>query len=187
MVWWVRGLPLLTKLNQSKGLETILALFFSKQGESPVLETVNQDEVLRAELSEFKHEVEKRLLAIEKRLKIKLANESVAISIEATTALQEIKESVANLSVESVIDLNESEIESAAVEEAIALNTLEDIPETAIPSSELVEVVNEVSATVDTSTSDDTVAVDNSPPEALEAPERPAIKPGKQHLKKLGR
>jgi len=50
--------------------------------------------------------------------------------------------------------LNESEIESA-VEEAIALNTLEDIPETAIPSSELVEVVNEVSATVDTSTSDD--------------------------------
>jgi len=47
-------------------------------------------------------------------LKIKLANESVAISIEATTALQEIKESVANLSVESVIDLNESEIESAA-------------------------------------------------------------------------
>jgi len=34
--------------------------------------------------------------------------------------------------------LNESEIESAAVEEAIALNTLEDIPETAIPSSELV-------------------------------------------------
>jgi len=24
------------KLNQSKGLETILALFFSKQGESPV-------------------------------------------------------------------------------------------------------------------------------------------------------
>jgi len=43
-------------------------------------------------------------------LKIKLANESVAISIEATTALQEIKESVANLSVESVIDLDDPEM-----------------------------------------------------------------------------
>jgi len=81
--------------------------------------------------------------------------------------------------------LNESEIESAAVEGDCA-QYAKIFPETAIPSSELVEVVNEVSATVDTSTSDDTWRW-ITPPEALEAPERP-IKPKKTTIpKKLGR
>jgi len=74
--------------------------------------------------------------------------------------------------------------ESAAVEEAIALNTLEDIPRNCYTFSELVGLL--MKCPPQSILLVMTRGGGLTPPEALEAPERPAIKPGKQHLKKLG-
>ena len=94
-------------LNQSRGLEKLLSEFFGKQSKNVPEKVGNQDEDLRAELIEFKTEVEKRLLALEAKLSVSLASELATES--AVTVLNGL---AASLAIESALIMDETVIEA---------------------------------------------------------------------------
>ena len=95
-------------LNQSRGLEKLLSEFFGKQSKNVPEKVGNQDEDLRAELIEFKTEVEKRLLALEAKLSVSLASELATESAEveeSAAPLDELAEVSADESVDEIAEL----------------------------------------------------------------------------------